>query len=114
MTCKDCLHYERCKKLGIFNVETLSVCEDFTDRSEWIHLPCKVGGTVYKLGYAPCHLGETHPNSYGCDGCYDECDIKRVVTEYTVPSLGFIVSQFIEGEGIFYLTPEEAERTSLI
>ena len=40
MTCKDCLHYERCKKLGIFNVETLSVCEDFTARSEWVHLPC--------------------------------------------------------------------------
>lgn len=42
MTCKDCLHYERCKKLGIFNVETLSVCEDFTDRSEWVHLPCRL------------------------------------------------------------------------
>ena len=40
MTCKNCLHYERCKKLGIFNVETLSVCEDFADRSEWVHLPC--------------------------------------------------------------------------
>ena len=40
MTCKDCLHYERCKKLGIFNVETLLVCEDFADHSEWVHLPC--------------------------------------------------------------------------
>ncbi len=40
MTCEDCLYYERCKKLGIFNLETLSVCEDFTDRSEWVHLPC--------------------------------------------------------------------------
>lgn len=39
MNCKDCLYYERCKKLGIFNVETLSVCEDFTNRSEWVHLP---------------------------------------------------------------------------
>lgn len=47
MTCKDCLHYERCKKLGIFNVETLSVCEDFTDRSEWVHLPFKLGDTVW-------------------------------------------------------------------
>lgn len=47
MTCKDCFHYERCKKLGIFNLETLSVCEDFTARSEWVHLPCKLGDTVY-------------------------------------------------------------------
>lgn len=47
MTCKDCLHYERCKKLGIFNVETFSVCEDFADRSEWVHLPRKVGDRIY-------------------------------------------------------------------
>lgn len=40
--CKDCLYYERCKKLGIFNVETLSACEDFTARSEWVHLPCRL------------------------------------------------------------------------
>lgn len=39
MTCSDCLYYRRCKKLGIVNVETLSVCEDFTDSSEWVHLP---------------------------------------------------------------------------
>ena len=49
MNCKNCLHYERCKKLEIFNVETLSVCEDFTARSEWVHLPCKVGDKVYFL-----------------------------------------------------------------
>ena len=24
-----------------------SGCEDFTDRSEWVHLPCKVGDNVY-------------------------------------------------------------------
>lgn len=47
MTCEDCLYYERCKKLGIFNLETLSVCEDFTDRSEWVHLPCNIGKTAY-------------------------------------------------------------------
>lgn len=46
-SCKDCLYYKRCKKLGIFNVETRSVCEDFTDRSEWVHLPCEVGDIVY-------------------------------------------------------------------
>ena len=56
MTCKDCLHYERCKKLGIFNVETLSVCEDFTDRSEWVHLPCKPGDEVYYL-WKSCDSG---------------------------------------------------------
>ena len=47
--CIDCLHYERCKKLGIFNIETLSVCEDFTARSEWVHLSCKVGDIVWYI-----------------------------------------------------------------
>lgn len=49
MNCQDCLYYERCKKLGIFNIDTLSVCEDFTDHSEWAHLPCKVGDTLYEI-----------------------------------------------------------------
>ncbi len=49
MNCQDCLYYERCKKLGIFNIETLSVCEDFTGHSEWAHLPCKVGDTLYEI-----------------------------------------------------------------
>lgn len=49
MNGQDCLYYERCKKLGIFNIETLSVCEDFTDRSEWAHLPCKAGDTLYEI-----------------------------------------------------------------
>lgn len=110
MFCKDCLHYERCKKLGIFNIETLSVCEDFTARSEWVHLPCKVGDTIYKLWYRPCHLGETYPDSYGCDGCYDECDIKKVITEYKVPSLRFIIDELMNGSCVYYLTREAAEK----
>lgn len=48
MTCRDCLHYERCKKLGIYNIETLSICEDFTARSEWVHLPHKVGDVFFR------------------------------------------------------------------
>lgn len=110
MTCKNCLYYKRCKKLGIFNVETLSVCEDFTAHSEWVHLPCKVGDTIYKLWYGPCHLGETYPDSYGCDGCYDECDIKKVITEYKVPSLRFIIDELMNGSCVYYLTREEAEK----
>lgn len=61
MTCKDCLHYEACKGTyytakGCDNIALYdfdgemyadSGCEDFTARSEWVHLPCKVGDTVY-------------------------------------------------------------------
>lgn len=61
MTCKNCLHYEACKGTyytakGCDNIALYdfdgemyadSGCEDFADRSEWVHLPCKVGDIVY-------------------------------------------------------------------
>ena len=123
MTCKDCLHYELCryntyqeahyfgkdKKIYI-TIDNNSPCKYFADRSKWVHLPCKVGDTIYKLWYGPCHLGETYPDSYGCDGCYDECDIKKVITEYKVPSLRFIIDELMNGSCVYYLTREEAEK----
>ena len=123
MTCKDCLHYEACNNT-YNNLRTdigwdtnfddedyaMTYCDNFTDCSEWVHLPCKVGDTIYKLWYRPCHLGETHPDSCGCDGCYDECDIKKVITEYKVPSLRFIIDELMNGSCVYYLTSEEAEK----
>lgn len=57
MTCKDCLHYEACtdmiESLGYtvggdgFNAEKR--CKCFADRSEWVHLPCKVGDIVWYI-----------------------------------------------------------------
>ena len=123
MTCKDCLHYELCRyntyqeahyfgkaKEIYITIDNNSPCKYFTNRSEWVHLPCKVGDTIYKLWYGPCHLGETYPDSYGCDGCYDECDIKKVITEYKVPSLRFIIDELMNGSCVYYLTRKEAEK----
>lgn len=123
MTCKNCLYYEACKGTYFtfkqmidkdsFDKEHYADvynCPDFADRSEWVHLPCKVGDTIYKLWYGPCHLGETYPDSYGFDGCYDECDIKKVITEYKVPNLRFIIDELMNGSCVYYLTREEAEK----
>ena len=110
-SCKDCLHYEVCNYHICEETDmTVAECTHFTDRSEWVHLPCKVGDIIYKLWYKPCHLGETYPDSYGCDGCYDECDIKKVITEYKVPSLRFIIDELMNGSCVYYLTREEAEK----
>lgn len=55
MTCKDCLHFKACYKMAAangaeeFNTLFANKCEDFTDRSEWVHLPCKVGDMVYEI-----------------------------------------------------------------
>lgn len=46
MTCKNCLHHVPC---GGASWENLTDCPEFTPQSEWVHLPCKVGDTVYCL-----------------------------------------------------------------
>ena len=59
--CIECLHYQACKDThdildtacrGEFDYEALARgCKNFTDRSEWVHLPCKVGDTVCVYEY---------------------------------------------------------------
>ena len=46
-TCKDCLHYTVCQwdDGHIFTGD----CGYFTDRSEWVHLPCAEGTRVYMI-----------------------------------------------------------------
>lgn len=46
MTCKDCLYFKACYEMATangaeeFNTLFANKCKDFTDRSEWVHLPC--------------------------------------------------------------------------
>lgn len=62
MTCKDCFHYEACKGtyMNVSEYEALAnfdgehyadvyCCSDFSDKLEWVHLPCKVGTPVLFL-----------------------------------------------------------------
>ena len=44
--CIDCLHYNIC----IFGkCDIISGCPFYTNRSEWVHLPCKVRDKLYKV-----------------------------------------------------------------
>lgn len=53
-TCKDCLHSKVCRdwwseqEENLFSESNIA-CRVFTDRSEWVHLPCKVDDTVYTI-----------------------------------------------------------------
>ena len=63
MNCRDCMHYEACKgtyytakdcdNIALYDFDgemyADSGCEDFTERSEWVHLPCKAGDTLYEI-----------------------------------------------------------------
>lgn len=45
MNCRDCLHFKACYEMATannadeFNTMFADKCEDFTNRSEWVHLP---------------------------------------------------------------------------
>ena len=45
LNCRDCLHFKACYEMAAaneaeeFNTLFANTCEDFTDRSEWVHLP---------------------------------------------------------------------------
>lgn len=102
-TCKDCLHYEACKDYGVDEVcEELSVCKQFADRSEWVHLPCKVGDEIYNI-----------EDMQHFPGTYDDDHIMAFVVNDD--GLGFETDNYHFrpiteiGETVF-LTREEAEK----
>ena len=45
MNCRDCMHFKACYEMATangaeeFNTLFAKKCEDFADRSEWVHLP---------------------------------------------------------------------------
>lgn len=46
--CLSCLHYKVCDyRINEENI-TVAECTQFTNRSEWVHLPCKVGDKIYQ------------------------------------------------------------------
>ena len=58
-TCKDCLHFDVCEAVrgrpDLVGKNSLRIAEkhcpynSFSDKSEWCHLPCKVGTQVFFL-----------------------------------------------------------------
>ena len=85
---------------------------DFLEANGVVILPCKAGDIVYKLDYAPCHEGETYPDSLMSDGCEGPCDLKRVVKEVKMHNIQDIWSAFckLPSQKIYFVTKEEAEK----
>lgn len=111
MTCKDCLHYEACKgtyfalEERIIDKDSFDnehyTCPNFTDHSKWMHLPCKVGDTVYYI-----------------TGIHNQLIKSATIKEITFDQ-NEIVSLFVTDEDgmsfendidVFYLSYKEAEK----
>jgi hypothetical protein len=102
--CIDCLHYKACNahysNYDIADIPDDIECEHFTNRSEWVHLPCKVGDKVWYI-----------------TGIYNKLIKPAIVKEIIIDGKG-IKDLYVCGNGhnfensfdIFYLTREEAEK----
>ncbi len=108
--CIDCLHYERCKKLEIFNIETLSVCEDFTARSEWVHLPCKVGDMVYKVSFVHKNITPLKVEGFICNLASWKVHCTHLIPSWIGNQKEHIYISFSSFGKNTFLTHEEAEK----
>lgn len=113
MTCKDCVHYDVCKRDIAICVCRISkkvemLCDYFKDKTRFVELPCKVGDTVYRI----IHLNDKYLQNTNklkiADwwqiveiGIYqdDICFIDDSDNEFTIDDIGKTV----------FLTREEAE-----
>lgn len=95
--CIDCLHYNICT---FGKCDIISGCPFYTARSEWVHLPCSVGDTVWYI-----------------TGIGNNLIKPAIVKEIIIDGRG-IKNLYVYGNGqnfeksfdIFYLTREEAEK----
>ena len=106
--CIDCLHYEACVKhytqgqLTMINGD----CSTFTDRSEWVHLPCKVGDKLYEITsrktISEYQVTAIRIELFGIfvDWKITQGFVDRYISDMPVGEIGKTV----------FLTPEEAEK----
>ena len=99
--CKNCLHYEVCGYA--LNSKTIYECDYFTDSSEWVHIPCKVGDSIFCDGklFADRFVGEVM-----------EFTVDIVRTQVCTTHCGEIdmIFNFKDFGKTVFLTREEAEQ----
>ena len=100
MICENCLYNKNCQFLLKHKNEEVEGCTAFEDKSELVHLPCKVGDIVYC--FEPCFDTDHHPKLKVV-----EKEIIELKTIATVFGLNFNIDSI--GKTIF-LTREEAEK----
>ena len=100
MICENCLYNKNCQFLLKHKNEEVEGCTAFEDKSEWVHLPVKVGDIVYC--FAPCFDTYHRPRLKVVGK-----EIIELKTIATVFGLNFDIDNI--GKTVF-LTREEAEK----
>mgnify|MGYP004465068173 CR=1 FL=1 len=109
--CKDCLHYERC--YSIYTQDMLDMtngeCVYFTDRSEWVHLPCKVGDMVYKVSFVHKNITPLKVEGFICNLLSRKVHCTHLIPSWIGNQKEYIYISFSSFGKNTFLTHEEAE-----
>ncbi len=109
MTCKDCIHNEKCALIWFceFFGASAGICDRFQDKSKIIELPCKIGDKIYAI------LGDGTPPSCVEEGKVFKITLTRDGAVWLSASAfdGFEINRRIDDIGkTVFLTREEAEK----
>ena len=119
MTCKDCIHRKACKNIAYeyagedaasaYDDDSCckpfaETCANFSDKSEWVHLPVNVGEQVFVV-----YADEIQHTSVSGMRIESEDDCFIFITKCMVVWGGAKFEEFIFGKTVF-LTREEAEK----
>ncbi len=120
MTCKEnCLYYEVCSQFSKADGANCKYydfsnqaekCECFKDKSDYIHLPCKVGDVVHKVSFVHKNI-----TPLTVDGFLRNLSSWKVHCSHLIPSWGgnqkeHIYIAFSSFGKTVFLTREAAER----
>ena len=112
-SCKECIHFDRCKGLYKFDRLQKAVskgCSYFKDRSRFVELPCRVGDKVY---FNNVHLRYARVIAIYIDASGGMFDLDITTNIATATGYEHFINKDYTFEDIgrrLFLTREEAEQ----
>lgn len=120
MTCKEnCLYYEVCSQFSKADVANCKYydfsnqaekCEYFKDKSEYIHLPCKVGDVVYKVSFVHKNITPLTVDGFLCNLSSWKVHCSHLIPSWVGNQKEHIYIAFSSFGKRVFLTQEEAEQ----
>lgn len=114
MNCENCLHYDACKTH--YSLGTLALidgncyCSNYDDRTEWLHLPCKVGDIVYKISFVHKNITPLTVDGFLCNLSSWKVHCTHLIPSWVGNQKEHIYIAFSSFGKRVFLTQEEAEK----
>ena len=110
MSCKDCVHYEKCKPIRLdfaSSVNPNHICDYFKNKANFVELPCKVGERVYSIRKDTKVIYECVVCEFIFKKHYDK--LEKECKVYILEDNRFTYFDFSSFGKTVFLTKEEAE-----